>query len=171
MALSPTGSFYGTTSGTTSSGQVTFSSLRVLSAGTFTIVASSTGITSCSTSSFASVNYAYQITTVTNNTTPTVNFSFTITSTIDGEDLNLFTGSCAASLSETGGRTVYGTTSGTTTTGSISFSIYLISTGSYTISVSCPASGSSPAVSGSVSVTLLTEILKVVSLSSAVRII
>ena len=145
--------------------------MRITSAGTFTIVASSTGITSCSTASFTSVNYAYQITTVSDNATPTVYFSFTLTSTICGEDTNSFTGSCSASVTQSDGAAVHGTISGTTTTGSISFSIYLITTGSHTLLVTCPASGSSPAVSGSVTVTALTEILKVISWSSTVIII
>ena len=142
--------------------------LRILSAGTLTLTAACTGITSWTTSSFVNINYAYQITLATSITTPTVNFSFTITATIKGEDLNAFTGTCAATVTENLGTSVYGTTTGSNTSGTLAFSIYLAATGGKTIVVTCAAVGASPAVSGSIGVTLMQEKLIVASVSPVV---
>lgn len=169
ISLTPAGTFSGSISGNTSAGTLVLSNLRILSAGTYTITAACTGVTSVATASFTNINYAYQVTLGTSISTPTVNFSFTITATIKGEDLNSFTGICSATLSESSSTAVYGTTTGSNTSGTLSFSIYLVATGAKTIVVTCPAIGSSPAVSGTIGVTLLQEILKITSFTPTVR--
>ena len=167
MALSPSGTFSGTITGLTSSGIITFSTLRILSRNTYTLGASSTGITSATSSSFTVVNYAYTVTLATSNSSPSVNFAFTITVTIKGEDGNAFTGSCTLSLTESTS-SLGGTTSITTTTGSGTLSVYLTSTGIKTITGTCPLSGSSPAVSGTITETVTTEILQITSFTPTV---
>ena len=163
LTLSSSGIFSGTVSGVTTNGQITFSGLRIISRGTYTITASSTGITSATTSTVSIVNYAYTVTTATSNSSPSENFSFTITVTIKGEDGAAFLGSCTVALTEsTSSITMTSAASAlTTSTGTATLSIYATSTGSKTITATCPASGSSPAVSGSVAITVLTEVLKI----------
>jgi hypothetical protein len=133
-----------------------------------TIVAVSTGITQASTSAFVNINYAFTVTCSTSNATPSVNFDFTITATIKGEDNNIFTGTCAATLTETSGQTVYGTTSLSNTSGTLNFVIYLGTAGTKIIRVTCAAIGSSPAVYGDVSVNILSLTLKITSVSPVV---
>lgn len=103
------------------------------------------------------------MTLVTSDASPSEHFSFTITATIKGEDGNAFIGSCVASLTESGGSVISGTTSITTTTGTAIFSIYFTSLGAKTITCTCPAVGSSPGTSASVSLTVLTDYLKVIT--------
>ena len=63
---------------------------------------------------------------------------------------------------------MYGTTTGSNTSGTLAFSIYLAATGGKTIVVTCAAVGASPAVSGSIGVTLMQEKLIVASVSPVV---
>ena len=171
LSISPSGSFFGTTTLNTASGVASFTGLRILSAGTLSIVATSSSISQTSTSSFSHINYAYTVTLATSTSTPSVNFDFTITATLKGEDNNIFTGTCSASLTETSSQTVYGTTTGSNTSGTLTFSIYLSTVGSKTIRVTCAAFQSSPAVYGDIGITVLTLILKVTSVNPVVRFI
>ena len=162
IALS-SGTLSSTASQATSSGLATFANLRILSAGTFTITASSTGITSITTSSVIISNYAYSIALVTSTSTPSKNFSFTITATLTGEDGAAFTGSCTVALAENGGNTIYGSPSATSTTGTVGLSIYFIVTGSMAITATCPAYNAYPAVTSTISVNVQTIILQITS--------
>lgn len=169
IALSPTGSISGVVSGATSSGQITFSSLRIVSRGTYYIVGSSTSITSITSSVSATVvNYAYTISLSTSSTTPSANFDFTLTAILKGEDGNAFIGSCAVAFTESSGSSIYPSSSITTSTGTATLTAYMTSLGSKTITSTCPASGSSPAVASSVTITILTEILKIITITPAV---
>ena len=168
LSLTPTGTysattFSGTTSLSTSAGVITFNTLRILSLGAFTITASSTNIDSGTYAGISTVNYAYSMTVATSIATPTRFFDFTLTATIKGEDNVAFIGSCVASLTESAGISILGTTSVTTTTGTAVFSIYFSVLGSKTITCTCPAVGSSPGTSASTSVTVLIPYLKVSS--------
>jgi hypothetical protein len=91
---------------------------------------------------------------------PSVNFLFTLTVTIKGEDLNLFKAACTVTLT---GTSLAGGLTGTTSTGLLSLQPYFTATGSKTITATCPASGSSPAVSGQLTFNVLLQMLKITS--------
>ena len=111
------------------------------------------------------------MTLATNDTTPSAYFNFAVTATITGEDTYPFIGSCVASIAENGGSVISGTTSITTTTGSVTFTVYFASLGSKTITCTCPAVGSSPGTSATVSMTVLINYLKINSFTPVVIII
>jgi hypothetical protein len=174
LSLTSTGtvsgtSILGTVSINTASGLVTFSSLRILSLGSFTVTATSANIVTGTYSGISTVNYAFSMTLVSSIATPTRFFDFTVTASIKGEDTFAFIGSCAAYLTENGGTSILGTTSLTTTTGTAAFSIYFTVLGSKTITCTCPAVGSSPGTSATVSVTVLIPYLKVSLFSPIVK--
>jgi hypothetical protein len=159
LNLSPTGTISGTSSGSTSSGQITFSSIRITSAGTFSIVATSSTITQAQTSTVTIKNYVYTITLTGPVSNPSVNFDFSITATLKGEDTNTFLRSCVLTLSEVANN-LGGTLTQAITTGSYTFTVYLKTVGTFNIIGTCPAEDSSPAVTGTVSVTSLILILR-----------
>lgn len=159
----PSGSFSGTTVQTTSSGTATFTNLRILSAGSLSIQATCTDMVSVTSIQTTITNYAYQITLSSTNLSPTVNFLFTLSITIKGEDLALFKGSCAITLT---GSNLAGALTGSTSTGQLSLQPYFTTTGSKTITATCPASGSSPSVSGQLSFTVLVQVLKITSFTA-----
>ena len=156
IVLVPTGSLYGTTTVNSATGIATFSNIRILSAGTFNIVGSCTNMISATSILATVTNYAYTMTASSSNSSPTKNFSFTVTVILSGEDTNTFTGSCTVSLT---GTNLAGTLSDTTSTGTATFSVYITTTGSKTITATCPASGSSPAVTATTTVNVLNQIL------------
>ena len=171
LSLSPTGVTSGTWSGSTTSGVLTLSSLRILSWNTYTLTASSTNITPAVSTSFTNINYVHTITMSSSNTSPTVNFAFTITVNLFGEDTNAFTGSCAITLTESTS-SLAGTTSYTiSTTGTYGFSVYLTTVGSKSIVATCPASGSNTQKTQSITITALTLILKISPTSPTVNFI
>ena len=171
LSLSPTGTFSGVTALSTSAGVVTFSNLRILSANTFTLTATS-GLISATSSSFTVINYVYTITltSTATSTSPSVYFSFTINVALSGEDGHAYTGSSTIAASESTS-SLQGDSSKTITTGSGTFSVYLTSIGTKSIVFTSPAVGSSPAVTNSISITALTEILKITSLTPIVTFI
>ena len=144
----------------TTSGVSTFSSLRILSASTFTLIAAASGITQATYGTFVVTNYVYSITLGTSNSSPSVNFAFTITATLKGEDNNAYIGSCSLTLTSTN---VAGTTTASNSAGTATFSIYFTATGSYTATVTAPILGSYPAVTATISETVLIQILKITS--------
>ena len=161
LSLSQTAVTSGTWSGATTSGVLVLSSLRILTWNTYTLTASSTGITSAVSTSFTNINYVHTITMSTSNSSPTVNFAFTITVNLFGEDANAFTGSCVITLTESTS-SLSGTTSYTiSTTGTYGFSVYLTTVGTKSIVATCPASGSNTQKTQSISITALTLILKI----------
>ena len=155
LNLSPTGSFSGMISGTTSSGVITLSNLRILSAGTFNIIVSSAGITSATSSSLTITNYVYAISLASSTSTPTANFPFTITVTLKGEDNNLFTGISTTVL--TCANTLSGITSLSNSGGTVTFSIYFTSLGSQVITAT------SSSITGNITISVLSEILKIIT--------
>ena len=155
LTSSTSGIFSGITSGTTSSGQITFTNLRILSSGTQTIIAQSTGITSISSVSLSITNYVYTISSVSSTYTPTAYFSFTITVTLKGEDNNLFTGTSTTALTCTS--SISGTTSLGNSGGIAVFTIYFTSLGSQVITIT------SSSTTSTVSLYVLPEILKITS--------
>lgn len=167
LSLTPTGSLAGTLSGSTSSGSIIFSSIRIKSAGSFSIVASSSGVTSAQTTVLTVKNYVYTISLTSSTSTPSVNFGFTLTGTLNGEDGNLFIRSCTVTLTEATS-SLAGTTFLTTSTGTASFAVYLTKVGTVSIVATCPAEDSSPAVSGTISITAQTLILKITSFTPVI---
>lgn len=133
---------------------------------TYTITASSTGITSASQSAITIINYVYAIALQSSVASPDANFDFTIIATFRGEDNNLFTTSCTSYL--TGTPSVAGTSSLTTSSGSSIYTVHFSTSGSKTITVTVLASGSSPEVSQTISLTALSNALKITSPSPAV---
>lgn len=153
ITISSLGTISGTVTGYTSGSVLTLSNLRILSSGTFTLTVASPGLVSIASSLFAITNYVYTIAIVSSIPSPSVNFSFTITATLKGEDGNLFTGIETASLTSTS--TVFGTTSGTNSGGTIVFTIYYSSSGAYTVTVTCASK------SASLSLNVLPDTLKI----------
>ena len=161
LSLSPSGTFSSAyASANTISGERTFSSIRILSAGTFTLTASSAGITDGVFASPLQIsNYPFSMSIVQNVTTTSVNFMFQLDISLSTEDLLLSASACLVTLTESSG-CLNGDTS-LSVTGSRSFKVYCSSDGSKTITATCPASGSYPAVTSSVTITLQTLTLAI----------
>lgn len=155
ISLTTAGTLSGTLTLSTTSGQANFSGLRILSAGTFFISASSTSLISVTTStSVPIINYVYSMTITSSTLTPSVNFAFTLSFSLKGEDQNAFTGVCSLSLSEST-NTIAGTLTGSISNGSGSLIVYFTTSGSKTVTGTCPSIDSSPAVTSTISLTAL----------------
>ena len=165
-----TGTISGTVTGNTAAGQITFSSLRILTSGTFSIRASCTNMISATSASTTITNYVYSITLAASTTTPSMNFDFTITATLKSEDNALYkaasvTVSLAESTSSLSGTTSAGSV---TTTGISTLTVYCSSIGAKTIVASVPASSPFTAVTQSIAVTVQTLILVLGTFSTTV---
>ena len=167
LSLTPTGTFSGTVSSSTSSGVISFTPLRILTWNTFTLTAQSASITSAVTAQFTTTNYVHTIGITTSDSTPSMNFAFTLTITLKGEDTNAFTGTCVIALTESTS-SLAGTTSSSITGGTGQMSVYFTSTGSKTITATCPASGSNTDKTQTISITVQSLIIKVNSISPTV---
>ena len=166
--MSPTGTLSGTLVGSTTSGQITFTGLKIFSRGTFYIVAFNSIIGTITSSSSATiVNFVHSMTLTASNAAPSAYFNFILTTTLYGEDNNLFTGTCLISFTEASSASFYPSSTISTSTGTAALTVYMTSTGSKTITATCPSSGSS-SVSTSVSLTILSEILKITSINPTV---
>lgn len=137
LSLSPTGGLSGTLTGTTSSGSVTFTGLRILSAGSFSVVASFETMSSVSTSPLTIQNFLYSIEIACGSDTQTVVFPFTVTVTLKGEDDEVFIGTDTVTLTESGGSAIIGTASMSAVSGIASFLIYFTTSGLKTIVATC----------------------------------
>ena len=168
LSLDPIGSLYGTASKGTTSGVAVFGSLRILSNGSFRVIAQSTGLASVQTNLFSITNYVHTITLSSSNLSPSVNFDFVITATLKGEDNAAFLNQCVLTLSETTGSTIIGSNSQTTSTGTAGFTIAFGTSGLKSLSCSCPASGSNPQKTGTLDVTVSSLKLKITSISPSV---
>lgn len=174
LSISPSGSISGSvigntiSTGITGAGTKTFTGLRILTMGDFVLTASSSSIESADSSSFNIENYPYTIALVTSTATPSKNFEFTISATIKGEDNQLYTGTCAFTLTESTS-SMLGSTSTAITTGEGDLIIYMNSLGEKTITGKCPTLGSNPEISSTISVTVLTCILKITSFTPTVN--
>lgn len=163
LTLSPSGTFFGSVSVTTVSGIATFTGLRVLTAGTLEIVASSNSISDVFSEGISIENYPFIISLDASSSTPSAFHIFQITATIKGEDNNLFTGICIVTITETSSATIYGDTTMTSTTGTVVFNSYFGSDGSKTISAACST------ISQSVTITVLKQQLKIISITPTVK--
>ena len=160
LSLTPSGSTVGTLTASTTSGEITFSNLRILSANTFTISASATDMQTATTSSFPVVNFAYSIVLTASTTTPSLNFNFDITATVKGEDGNLFSGTCVVGLS-VADSSIVGETSKITTSSVSVMSVYFTSSGAKIVQATCPASSPSPAVYQTINIIVQVNKLKI----------
>ena len=168
LALSPAGTISGTHSGSAVSGQIIFTGLRILSANTFSLTASSTGITSAVYQSLTIINYVYTIALQPSIASPCANFDFTVTATLSGEDTNPFTGTITAGISAT--PSIAGSTSVSTSTGTAAFIVYFSTSGPKVVTVTVPATGTSPSVTGTLHITALGNTLKIAAPSPVVRV-
>ena len=171
MALSPTGSFSGTTTGSSSAGLLSLASLRIISGGTFTIQASATSITTGTSSSLTIANYVHSMTLTSpaSTTSPTMNFNFVLTATLLAEDGTAFTGSCTVTLTESAGN-LQGELSKANSGGTAAFTVYFNAiVTSRSIKAECPASGSYTAVSATISISTVAMIMKIGAFTPIVR--
>lgn len=162
MTISNSGTLLGTVTGTTTSGRKSFTSLRITSNGSYTFTATSTnsGVTSATSTTLNIKNYVYTLTVTTTTDFPVANFPFELTTTLRGEDGNLFSGSCTVSLFA-GTNTISGTTSSVVTGGTKIFTVRFPKPGAKTVSAVCPGSDNSPSVTGTKSLTVTENSLKI----------
>lgn len=138
----------------TTSGEYTFNNLRILSLGTFKLIISSTGMTSVETSNMSIINYAYSMTIEASTTTPTVNFDFTLTVAIKGEDNLSFLRSCTIAITDNLSPTMLaGENNLATTSGSQDFIVYFKTSGSKTVTASCPETGTATSLTQTINIT------------------
>jgi hypothetical protein len=161
LALNPSGTITGTSSVSSSGGTSSFSGLKITSVGTFDIIASSTGMISGTYSSVTITALALTSIALTSSTSSISGlFSFTLTAKLYDQPGDYWTQSTVVSL--TSNKVFGGSTSSTSTTGITTFSIYGIEPGSHLFTAT--ASG----ISGSVSVTILSNVLSFSSISPTV---
>ena len=137
ISLTQQGTLIGSLNRITISGSVTFSNLRIISSGVFTITASSPDMNSVTSGQVTIANLASSVLVSSSNRTPTMSFNFVVTVAIMGEDSRPFTGEAEVALTETSGKVIEGTTTGTTSTGTISFTVRINEVGSFTVEASC----------------------------------
>ena len=155
----------GTLNGFTASGQITFSGLNILSAGIFSIVATSSGIVSTTSTSATVTNLVSSITVTSNNASPSAFFEFMLTVNVIGQDQHAFTGSCTLLISTSPssiGLNFIGSSSVTTTTGSATFNVYFNSFGSKVITGACNS------ITGTLTLTILEQALKITNINPTV---
>ena len=165
LSLTGSGVLYGGSPLTTSGGTVDFTGLRILSAGSISIIVSSDNIASISSSVMTIANYVYTIEVTSNNPSPSANFIFTITATLEGEDHNLYTGTAIVLISTSpanNGLGISGSSSITTTNGIATFNVYFNSFGSKTITATCNS------ITGTLTLTILEQALKITNINPTV---
>lgn len=163
LALSPTGSMFGSTSLKTASGVAIFSGLRILSAGTFAIVASASGITSATSVQTSVANFVYSIVIQIGSSQLTANFEFQVTVRIKGEDGNLFLGSSSVVITEGSGVVFTGSGQQTTNTGIAEFLIVFGTYGNLNLVATCST------ITQSLPITILEEQLTISAISPTVK--
>jgi hypothetical protein len=149
--LDNTGTLSGTTTANSVSGIASFSNLMITTVGTYYLKASASYMTTItSTSSYTVIDYV--LTTVTPSTSSnsySTYIVFTVNVNLKDQYNSLWTSSSSVSISGTSLVSTNGNT-GTTSTGSISFTVYSTLSGSLTIT----------STSGGISGTLTLSILK-----------
>lgn len=133
FALTPSGTLTGTTSGNTANRLLTISNLKVTTTGTYSLVASSSGLISATSSSFTISPIALTTVTLsTNNASPSAYISFTLTASLYDQSSNYWTTSSTVLITSSPSY-ISGTLSATTLTGIASFSVYCTLSGSIII--------------------------------------
>jgi hypothetical protein len=162
------GTLSGTATGNTAGGQISFTSLYVLTAGAFTLSATATGATTDISAQFSVSNYVKTITVTALPSSPTANFLFTVTVTLNGDDGNPYMSAVTVTLTETTSNAVINpANTAIGNSGTATFSIYLAALGAKSLQASVPATGGYSVVTGSTSITVLTMILKISASSTA----
>ena len=156
LSLSPGGDISGTTTVGLSSGLASFTSLQILSAGTFTIIADGVGVNpGLSSSTYTITNTLLSLWLSSSTSSPGVGASFTVTVTLLGQDQSLYTSATTVTISEATGKAITGTTSYTTSSGTATFSISFASSGNMVlVGTSSSITGTLPVTVGTSYVTL-----------------
>ena len=164
LSFSPTCSVTGTLTATTSAGVASFTGLTINTGGSFVMTASSTNMVS-GTSSLTISTYVSTIQLSASTTTPTKNFDFTVTSTLKAFDSSTYTPVITVTLSGVG---LAGTITGSTSSGSVTLTVYGTTVGSMTISSTIPASSPFVGVTTTLTVDVLTMILLITSFTAVI---
>ena len=161
LSLSSSGVLSGVSSKLTVLGAATFTSLRVLSKGTYTLTASSPDVEPESSSSFSVANVPFRLSLAVAPAQLTAYFDFELTVAVYGEDLQLYLDPCTVLLSHFLG--LQGQASRSGSSGLFVFNLYVEASGSKTLTAS--AGG----VVASLNVYISQAVLKVTSVVPAVR--
>lgn len=160
LSLSPTGSISGTVTSNTAGGTVTFSDLKITSVGAFTIEATnSIMLTGTSASYNIAVLALSTISILSSNNSPSANVQFSLTCTLKDQVGSSWTSSTILTLTAT--KSFVGSNTVTTSTGSGVFSVYCLTSGSVTFTVSS-------SVTGTITVNVLQDKLKIIQVTPAV---
>jgi len=161
IAFEPTAQTDGTWTVDTTSGVATFSDLRIKSEGSYVLTATGTDITS-GTKNLSIEKFTYLITLSSSNETPSVSFGVTITATLKNQDGTSYETSCDMTLVDSTS-SMMGTTAGSNSDGTVSFSVYFTTPGKKTLTTSCPATDSIPEVAAALTITVRKLALKISS--------
>ena len=163
MGLSPSGSFSGVVSLNSINGIATFENIRILTSGTFTLEATSTGAaTGTLGASLTVTNFVFTVEAVSSASTPSKNFGFDITVTLKSEDGLIYLPTASIVLTESSGQTILGYSPSNSINGVKTFRIHFETTGTKNLVATC-----NTITSNTVSVNVLDQTLKI-SLSSTV---
>lgn len=134
LTSTPSTSLTGTLVATSSSGTASYSGLKLITAGSNTLTASASSCTSASYVLTISAPTVTSLSMSVSNSLPSAFFDFTVTVLIFDQDGNIFTSSASVILTPA---SLGGTLTGTTSTGSVGFTVYAVSAGSLTITATC----------------------------------
>ena len=163
LSLNPSGTISGTTSGQTANGNLTLSSLKITTAGTYILTASCQGFNSTSSSSFTvSDVYVISLSISMSNSSISAYFSYQTTVELKIADGSYFTQSVAVSISCTGMNSYSPVDN---TNGIVVFNAYFTMSGDWTITASVPASGTNQGVTQTLGITVLAPVLAITSFS------
>lgn len=168
IAFEPTAQTDGTWTVDTTSGVATFSDLRIKSEGSYVLTATGTDITS-GTKNLSIEKFTYLITLSSSNETPSVSFGVTITATLKNQDGTSYETSCDMTLVDSTS-SMMGTTAGSNSDGTVSFSVYFTTPGKKTLTTSCPATDSIPEVAAALTITVRKLALKISSFTPVTNI-
>ena len=172
LTLSPSGTLSTTTSGTTTGGTLDFSGLRILSAGTFNLYATCTGMLAATSSSTTVTNFVSSVSISPSTITTSLNFDFTLTITLKGEDNRIFATATSVTISDNSA-CLQGTVTASTSasTGTVSFTVYCSSVGASKTITASALGYNSVAVTATAALTVNTLKLLIDSLTPTVNFI
>ena len=141
----------------TTNGIATFDNIRILTAGSLTLQATSTGTDSATLGTPISItNFVFTIEAVTSSSTPSKNFAFDLTVTLKSEDGLVYLPAATIALTESSGETILGYSPSGAVNGVKVFRIYFETLGAKSLVATCNG-----IVSNTVSVTVLDQTLKI----------
>ena len=132
LVLSPTGVIDNYNAQNTALGVTTFTNLRIVSAGSFSIIASSPNIAPATSSSVSITNFLYSIKLTATTTTPAAYQNLTVIATGYSEDGVVFPQTFSIAITESSS-TMYGVTKGSTAAGVANFLIRFSASGIKTV--------------------------------------